>query len=70
MADKKRVTLDFDERGYDILEELRDSTGKTLAGVIRSAVALYALTNDEGKKKHKFAILDEDGKPIKEIVVT
>lgn len=70
MADKKRLTLDFDPKAYEILSRLSDETGKTLAGVIRSAVALYAITHGEEKKDRRLAIVDSDGKPLKEIVIT
>jgi hypothetical protein len=70
MSEKKRVTLDFDPRAYEILSSLSTESGKTLAGVIRSAVALYAITHAEEKKQHRLAIVDEDGKPVKEIIVT
>ena len=56
MAQKKRLTLDFDQKGYEILSSLSNETGKTLAGVIRSAVALYAGTQAEGKNEHKLAL--------------
>ncbi len=69
-AEKKRVTLDFDPKGYEILSSLSADTGKTIAGVIRSAVALYALTRKEEENNHKLAIVDKDGKPLKEIIVT
>ena len=70
MADKKRLTLDFDPKAYEILSKLSDDSGKTLAGVIRSAVALYAITKDEESKNHRLAVVDETGKPVKEIIVT
>jgi len=70
MAQKKRLTLDFDQKGYEILSSLSNETGKTLAGVIRSAVALYAVTQAEEKNEHRLAIVDKNGKPLKEIVVT
>lgn len=70
MASKKRVTLDFDARGYEILSGLSTAKGKTLAGVIRSAVALYAITQKEEAKGNRIAIVDVDGKPFKEIIVT
>jgi hypothetical protein len=70
MAEKKRVTLDFDPKGYEILANLSEETGKTLAGVIRSALALYAVTRDEENKNHRIAVVNEEGKPIKEIVIT
>ena len=70
MADKKRLTLDFDPKAYEILTQLSDESGKTLAGVIRSAVALYAITQAEEKNNNRLAVVDASGKPVKEIIVT
>jgi hypothetical protein len=70
MSDKKRVTLDFDPKAYEILSSLSNDSGKTLAGVIRSAVALYAITQAEEKKQNRLAIVDSEGKPVKEIIIT
>ncbi len=70
MAEKKRITLDFDPKGYEILTQLSNESGKTLAGVIRSAVALYAITQAEEKNNNRIAVVDANGKPLKEIIVT
>jgi hypothetical protein len=70
MAEKKRLTLDFDPKAYEILTNLSDESGKTLAGVIRSAVALYAITQAEEKKHNRLAVVDSTGKPVKEIIIT
>jgi predicted DNA-binding protein len=70
MADKKRLTLDFDPKAYEILTSLSTETGKTMAGVIRSAVALYAITHAEEKGQRRLAIVDSQGKTLKEIIVT
>ena len=70
MSEKKRLTLDFDPKAYEILSNLSAESGKTLAGVIRSAVALYAITQEEEKKHNRLAVVDAEGRPLKEIIIT
>ena len=67
---KKRLTLDFDPGAFDYLEELALQSGKTKAGLIRSALAVYAVAKDEEKKKNRLAIIDEDGKAVKQLIIT
>ncbi len=69
--EKKRLTLEFDPNGYELLEELALNSGKTKAGVVRTALALYAVAHEEeSKRKNKLAIVDENGKQLKQIVIT
>ena len=68
--DKKRLTLDFDPSAYDLLEELALQSGKTKAGVVRTALALYAVAQEEERKhKNKLAVVDENGKQLKQLIV-
>ena len=67
--EKKRLTLDFDPSGYELLEELALQSGKTKAGVVRTALAVYAVAKEEEKKKNKMAVIDEGGKQIKQIII-
>lgn len=68
--EKKRLTLDFDPSGFELLEELALESGKTKAGVIRTALAVYAVAKDEEKRKNKLAVIDEKGHAIKQLVIT
>ncbi len=73
MADKEktRMTLDFDPEAYELLEELALQSGKTKAGVLRTALAVYAVAQDEDKKhKNKLAVVDQTGKLIKQLIIT
>jgi hypothetical protein len=68
--DKKRLTLDFDANAYDLLEDLAMGSGKTKAGVLRTALALYAVAQEEEKKhKNKLAVVDANGKQIKQLII-
>ena len=69
--DKKRMTLDFDPGAYELLEELALHSGKTKAGVIRTALAVYAVAQEEQKKnKNSIAVVDQSGKPVKQLIIT
>ncbi len=69
--EKKRLTLDFDPSAYELLEQLALQSGKTKAGLVRSALALYAVAQEEEKKhNHKLAIVDEKGTQLKQLIVT
>jgi hypothetical protein len=68
--EKKRLTLDFDPSAFDLLEELALDSGKTKAGVIRTALAVYAVARDEEKKNNKLAVIDGKGNAVKQLVIT
>lgn len=68
--DKKRLTLDFDPSAFELLEELAMESGKTKAGVIRTALAVYAVAKDEEKRNNKLAVIDETGHAVKQLVIT
>lgn len=66
-----RLTVQFPEQTSAILTELaaRDEMSKT--EVLRRALALYRYLEKETRDgKHSLAITDEDGKIVKEIVIT
>ncbi|MGO9273793.1 MAG: hypothetical protein ACLQOO_26735 [Terriglobia bacterium] len=67
---KKRLTLDFDPSAFELLEELAMESGKTKAGVIRTALAVYAVAKDEEKRNNKLAVIDETGHAVKQLVIT
>jgi hypothetical protein len=67
--DRKRLTLDFDLSAYDLLEELALQSGKTKAGVVRTV--LYAVAQEEERRhKNKLAVVDENGKQLKQLIIT
>jgi len=67
---KKRLTMDFDRSAYELLEELAAESGKTKAGVIKTALAVYAIAQEEAKRKNNLAVIDKDGGPLKQLVIT
>jgi len=67
---KKTLTMDFDRSAYELLEELAAESGKTKAGVIRTALSVYAIAAEEAKRKNKLAVIDKDGRLFKHLVIT
>ncbi|MHC1730106.1 MAG: ribbon-helix-helix protein, CopG family [Syntrophobacteraceae bacterium] len=66
-----RLTVQFPESTSEVLEELseRDQVSKT--EIIRRALSIYKyLENETRDGKHKVAITDENGKVVKEILIT
>jgi hypothetical protein len=65
---RKRLNLDLTPAAYDLLQRLADESGKNMADVLRTGLALYGIAQDEGKKGRSLAII-EDERIIKEIVI-
>jgi len=66
-----RLTVQFPEATSEILTELsaKDQVSKT--EILRRALAVYKYLEQETRgSKHNVAITDENGKVIKEIVIT
>lgn len=66
-----RLTVQFPTQTSDLLSELsaQDSVSKT--EILRRALAVYKYLEKETRDgKHKIAITDEDGKVVKEILIT
>ncbi len=69
MKAKRRLTLDFDLTAFELLEELAAKSGKTKAGVIRTALAVYAVAKEEEKRKNKLAVIDQKGRAVKQFII-
>lgn len=70
VKEKKRLTMDFDRSAYELLEELASKSGKTKAGVIRTALAVYAVAKEEEARKNKLAVVNATGHPVKQLIIT
>jgi hypothetical protein len=67
-AAKQRLNLDLAPAAYDLLKQLSEDTGKTMAEVLRTGLALYGIAQDAQKQKQGLAIV-EDNKIIKQIII-
>ena len=65
-----RLTVQFPDRTTDMLAELASRDQVTKTEVINRALALYRYLQKETRDgKHRIAVVDEDDKIVKEIVM-
>jgi len=50
----RRVTIDLSSEDFQSLEELKDTTGRTSASIVRSALNLYSLLHSRYVDGHRF----------------
>jgi hypothetical protein len=66
---RKRLNLDLTPEAYELLQKLAEESGKNMADVLRTGLALYGIAQEESKKGRSLGIVEDD-KVIKEIVTT
>ena len=66
--DRKRLNLDLTPEAYELLRKLSDESGKNMADVLRTGLALYGIVQEEKSKDRDFAVVKDD-KVVKQIVV-
>lgn len=66
-----RLTVQFPEATSEALAEMSQKEQVPKTEILRRALALYRYLEKETRDgKHKIAIADEDGKVVKEILIT
>lgn len=65
----RRMNITFNDKAYDILEELQKKTGKTKSDLLRTALALLDYAQENKEKGKKLFIAGEDDKLQKEIIL-
>lgn len=68
-AKRKRLNLDLTPEAYDLLQKLAEESGKNMADVLRTGLALYGIAQEEAKKGRSLGVVDGE-KVVKEIVTT
>ena len=66
---KKRLNLELTPEAYELLQKLADESGKNMAEVLRTGLALYGIAQEERQKGRSLAVVEDD-KVIKQIVTT
>jgi hypothetical protein len=69
MAKRKRLNLDLTPDAYELLQKLAEASGKNMADVLRTGLALYGIAQEETKKGRSLGIVEGE-KVVKEIVTT
>ena len=66
---KKRLNLELTPEAYELLQKLADESGKNMADVLRTGLALYGISREEEQKGRSLAVVQDD-KVVKQIVTT
>lgn len=66
---RKRLNLDLTPEAYELLQKLANESGKNMAEVLRTGLALYGIAQEESKKGRSLGVVKDD-EVIKEIVTT
>lgn len=65
---RKRLNLDLSPEAYELLQSLSDESGKNMAEVLRTGLALYGIAWEEKKKGRSLGVVEDD-RVVKEIVI-
>jgi hypothetical protein len=65
---RKRLNLDLTPAAYDLLQQLAAESGRNMADVLRTGLALYGIAQEEMKKGRSLGIVHGD-RVVKEIVL-
>ena len=57
---KKRLNLELSPNAYDLLQKLADESGKNMAEVLRTGLALYGIAHEEAEKGNELAVVGKD----------
>jgi hypothetical protein len=67
-TDRKRLNLDLSSTAHDQLQTLSEETGKNMAEVLRTGLALYSMAHEASKKGQSLGIIEGD-KVVQAIVI-
>ena len=65
---KKRLNLELTPEAYELLQKLSDESGKNMADVLRTGLALYGIASEEKTQGRNLAVI-EDERVVKQIVL-
>lgn len=65
---RKRLNLDLSNADYETLQKISDESDKNMSEVLRTALAIYNIAQEEKKKGRELAIIEND--EIKKIIVS
>jgi hypothetical protein len=67
-TNRKRLNLDLSSTAHDQLQKLSEETGKNMAEVLRTGLALYDMAHEANKQGQSMGIIEGD-KVVREIVI-
>ncbi len=65
---RKRLNLDLSNADYEILQKISDESDKNMSEILRTALAIYNVAQEEKKKGRYLAIVEND--EIKKIIIS
>ena len=65
----RRLSINLPAETYEALQMLALDSGQSMTQVVRNGLGLARLAREELKNSRSLAIVDRDGKVLKEIVV-
>src|ERR1044072_757584 len=65
----KRLNVNLPEPVFNELDKIAKESGRTMTDVVRIALGLVATALSEEKVGHKLAVLEPNGKVLKELVL-
>lgn len=66
---KKRLNLDLTPEAYELLQKLADESGKNMAEVLRTGLALYNIAQEQRHVGRTLGVVEGD-RVVKEILIT
>lgn len=66
---RKRLNLDLTPEAYELLQKLAEDSGKNMAEILRTGLALYGIAQEEKSKGRSLAVVDENEQVKKQIVL-
>ncbi|WP_103670927.1 ribbon-helix-helix protein, CopG family [Pseudanabaena sp. BC1403] len=67
-TNRKRLNLDLSPEAYELLQKLAEESGKNMAEVLRTGLALYGIAQDEKQKGRSLGVVKDD-QVVKELVL-
>ncbi|MGB3299878.1 MAG: hypothetical protein WBA76_16555 [Phormidesmis sp.] len=68
-TEKKRLNLELAPAAYELLHRLAEDSGKSLADVLRTGLALYGIAQDAKQEGRGIGVIEGDA-VVKEILLT
>jgi hypothetical protein len=65
---RKRLNLDLSNADYEILQKISDESDKNMSEILRTALAIYNVAQEEKKQGRDLAIVEKD--QIKKIIIS
>ena len=65
----KRLNINLPEKTFNSLEELARESGRSMTEIVRLALGLVQLALNEEGEGRKLAVIEPNGKVIKEVVL-